>query len=241
MSIISTPALIGMAIGKPPQGPHRCFYCGADCEESNSVDDHVKDTFTNWSQVACPGSKWVCHGCVYTMEQSLWLSLPDGTERRVDRNAGRIASWMITPTKLTAFLPANRHQLRDLCANPPTEMFAVSVAVSGQKHLLYRAPVNPAHNPAKGPRNTIRISFEEEHITYRPVEFASLVAMVEPLIAIYGKTVLGDPFLGAQYRPAPVDTVELLSAWHERCREPIARLALHLSPSRDELTAKEFA
>ena len=46
VSPVSVPHLMALARGVVCQGDLRCFYCGAPCDGSNSVAEHIKETFT---------------------------------------------------------------------------------------------------------------------------------------------------------------------------------------------------
>lgn len=53
-------------LGKKQTGNNQCYYCGAACGDTYSIDEYVKDTFTNFEFVKKQDSKpsynydWYC-------------------------------------------------------------------------------------------------------------------------------------------------------------------------------------
>lgn len=167
--------LLALALGRRPEpGTQRCFLCAAPCSETHSVIDCIKESFTGRSEVACPGSPSLCIGCTLSLREDVKMPGRDKPQRM------RTYSWVITSRKAKAYSKADRKLMRQACLSPPAPPFAICLAESGQKHLLYRTPVNHA-------RETISLSLETEIVTCAPSDLRSRLILVGRLIAATGK------------------------------------------------------
>lgn len=161
-------------------GNQKCYYCGSPCNEEFESKNYVKKTFTNRDIVAYPGSKFVCGGCVSSFEEKRTITLIDGEQREQQRVRGY--SWILT--KDMAIAAAKKHiaLLRDTILNPPDPPFGIVIAVSGQKHLLFRSCL--AYS-----RSVFPVSFEDKIILVNPDELKKRLDILKPIIAVYGKNI----------------------------------------------------
>jgi len=215
-------------------GNSRCYLCGANCDESFIASEHIKDTFTNRDIVKCPGSRYVCAGCVDLLgwgnDEMLML---DGTIKQRSNDKGmapRMYSWFITKNKKWAFTKAHTALIREiLLHNQPEPPFSIILAESGQKHLIFRAPV--AMSNTEYP-----VMLEEEIVIVKPELLESRISMALPIVAAIGKpALLGELGFNAfiafeKYHGNTVALEEWLKVQHE----PLSRLAAWLSKSKED-------
>lgn len=216
-------------------GTHRCYYCGASCDEQYKTDDYVKDTFTNRDIVKFPQSKYVCRGCVESLGNGEdTMLMIDGTTK-VRQNARgmcpRMYSWVLFPDHKLAGTKAHVKQWRELLINPPEPPFAVILADSGQKQLIFRAPVAMD-------RNNFSVMLEDEIIEITPEGLAERIKLATPVCAGLGKPALqGDISFSSYTRMVDYfgdAGYEYLEAWLKVKDEPLSRLAAWVSLTREE-------
>jgi CRISPR type IV-associated protein Csf1 len=204
-------------------GDQRCFFCGAACDESRPAKKKVKKTFTDWPSVANPSGDFVCAGCMLALEEKADIA---GRSRQKRRNY----TWLLTAAAATPLTKAQLDRIRAVCLNPPEPPWALTIADSGQKQLLYRTPVN--HD-----RATVTVQLETEQVTYRPAELAARYRQALDLVqGGIGKSKLLDEYLpiGLVLRLAQVydDADVRLDAWRRVRGEPLSRLAVFLCPGK---------
>ncbi len=146
-------------------GPCRCYYCGAPCSSDHLTADYVKDTFTNRDIVKFPGSAHVCSGCAESLGQGAdELAMIDGTTKHRENSRGmqpRMYSWVLTSSSRLAATKAHIRHLREAVLNPPEPPFSIILADSGQKQLIFRAPVAMS-------REEFPVMLEDSEILVRP-------------------------------------------------------------------------
>lgn len=207
-------------------GEHRCFYCGATCAAHNPTSQYVKDSFTGRDAVAAPGSQWVCDGCVSCLVEDADLTTHDGQQRTGQKIRGY--SWVLTESRAVAATKADREFLRATCWVPPDQPYCIVISDSGQKHLLYRAPVNWS-------RDRVTVLLETERVTYAPWELERRIATCLVLIALTGKPALSEGFNRRQRMDIVAAEGEAaLRHWDAVCGEPLTRMAIWLSPGKIE-------
>lgn len=219
-------ALLAMALtGAVPTGPHRCFYCGHACDESHARRDHVKDTFTDLGAVRCPRSEWVCAGCVLSMREK--IEMPGHDKPQKARNY----SWLITPCSATPYSKAQIPALRRICLEPPAPPYAIAIATSGQKHVIFKTPV--CHSPHR-----VVVCLEGEVVDFTPDEFAERMALVTRIVANTGKPALaGEPDVSMAMRifdACGEAGMHDFDTWKLVWSQPLSRLAVFLAPSKQE-------
>lgn len=208
-------------------GQYSCFYCGASCAEGHPVKQYVKGSFTGWSGVANPSAEFVCGGCVASMDESATVPLPNEV-----REGQRIRnySWLVTETSAKAFTKAHVAEIRAIALNPPAPPFALIISDSGQKQLIYRAPVClDADSPI--------VMLEDEPISYSIPQLRQILGLCGKLIAAVGKPPLKEPFSFNLVRAIldtwPEEGEQLINQWQRVGASPLARLALWISDAKE--------
>lgn len=208
-------------------GPHACFYCGLPCSGALSTKQYVASTFNDWAAVGCPSSQHVCRGCVIALDEK--LPVPGKDKPQKTRNY----SWLTTASGRQHYSKADIAALRALCLDPPLPPWALTIATSGQRHLLYKTPVNVSTGPE------VTVLLENERVTYRPDALKQRLAMLLPIVAAVGKVAPAAGPLELSHVMAIEQLVgesatELAVAWDSVRDEPLSRLALFLSPNRED-------
>lgn len=224
---MTTPQLFALATGQPIQpGPHRCFYCLASCDAAHRADELVKDSFTGRDTVG--GGEYVCGGCVAAMAEKAMITI-DGEQRSGQKVRGY--SWIITRDGARACTKAHRELLLATCISPPEPPFVICIADSGQKHLLYRCPINIS-------RESVRVCLEGDAIRFRPAELAARQRLCRQVCAAIGKPMLSETLtINDQVRVAEYfgDTI-VLDEWLAVQRDPLSKLAAWLCPRKEDCT-----
>lgn len=220
-------------LGKKSKGTHKCYYCGADCGEQYKVSEYVKDTFTNRDIVKYPQSGYVCEGCMASLgEGEDDMLMIDGTIKHRENKRGmcpRMYSWVLTKDKRLAATKAHIKQLREIIINPPEPPFAIILADSGQKQLIFRAPIALD-------RNVYALLLEDEKIDVDVELLKHRLDMALPVCAALGKPALtGDISFSSYTRFMDyAGDITPLDNWLSVRNEPISRLAAWLCKSRED-------
>ena len=170
--------LLWSAVGRPdapgteirPAG--RCCLCGGT-EASTGLPARkaIRATFTNYDLLRGQGGTHVCSACL-TAQSEKW-PMPGREKLQKLRNY----SHMVTPTSWETYSKTRKDRRRfvaALLADHPDPWGGV-VAVSGQKHLLFRAPVNP---PGVG---RLRFLVEEEECACSREDLRAVLELVATL------------------------------------------------------------
>jgi len=226
-------------------GPHRCYYCGADCDATHETATYVKDTFTNRDVAKCPGSAYVCYGCVLSQGDGAGpMPMIDGTVKAFTTPRGmapRLYSWLITSTgyppvpeapRCLAFTKAHISNIRELLTDEnqlPEPPFAVVIADSGQKQLIFRAPVAWS-------TDAFPVMLEDRVIDVTPKRLRDRLELAGRISSKIGKPVLTEVpdlnhFIAA--RKAGVRDADI-SDWAAVMNEPLSQLAAWLAPPKDK-------
>lgn len=206
-------------------GPHRCFYCGAACDDQRPAKTWVKKTFTDWPNVATPDSDFVCVGCTLASDER-WLR--PGAEKPAKR---RNFSWLLTEAAAVPLTKRELDQIRAACLTPPLAPWALTIADSGQKQLLYRTPVNLSCE-------SVTVQLETERVSFRPSDLQARLDLAARLVPGLGKSRLCEDYwpAGMMLKLADIepDAEALVEAWLRVRGEPLSRLAAFLVPSKKE-------
>ena len=235
MSMRTVPELLACSFGITCFGSHRCFYCGASCDETYLSSEYVKGSFNGRGEVIAPGSPAVCAGCVLCLRESCDLIQITGEPRNVRVAAMRAFSWLVTADQSRAGSKAHLAELRAVALNPPPVPWALVLSDSGQKHLLYRGVVNHDGPPWV-------VTLEGERVSYSPSELSCRMILCGQLIAATGKPALAEPVtirLASSVIGRYRDGELLVENWNRVRTEPLSRLAAWLSPKK-ELCEHEY-
>jgi len=219
------PELFAIAHGTTCVGPHRCVLCGAPAAEPYALPD----SFTTRDTLAAPGSGFRCAGCALAMLEVGEAVYPDGARYHFTKAFRRMCSWVVTATVATAATKAHLDFLRGVCLTPPPAPYLISLAVSGQKQVLYRSVVGYDAGHAVA-------TIEGERIDYRAADLAARLALCGKVCAATGKPALAEP-------PGPSvwfrvcerysDGEALCAEWVRVREEPLSRLASFLTPAKE--------
>lgn len=226
---ITAPILFATARGiVVPGGNERCWYCGAACDQSISADDWVKPTCTVRQYVAAPDSQYVCAGCAEALSERTTVQVFAENQPRQNKRV-RCFSWIITRYSAIAYTKAHTSVLADICCRPPATPFAIVLSDSGQRHLIYLAPVNHS-------ANVVSLVLEDERIDYRPIDLAERLKLTRRLAAAAGKPSLaGKPGLNLYLAcDKHFHSVEAAEQWAGIWSQPLSRLAAWLTPGKEE-------
>lgn len=230
----SAPQLLASAMGVAPDtGDDRCFYCGASCDQSRPLKrqkrrykkgeekppEYLKPTFTDWASVAVPESDYCCSGCVLALNEFAEIN---GKSRQKMRNY----SWVITETEAEPLTKADIAKLRSVCLDPPRPPFAIVIAATGQKHTLFRSPVNQGEG-------AVTVQFETDRITYDVPQLRERILLACQLVPATGKMNLAGPIKisnAIKLADQRDDWESLVDQWNHVYGEPLSRLAVFLTP-----------
>jgi len=220
-----------------------CYYCGKPGEQPVQISPSF--TATNIKQ---PHSTVMCYCChrvmfgdlkqvwVFNSDRQQWVTMflygmsmlwqgdqliyPNITapeEKIMISASGQVKSPKALPV---AGLPAKRSEIRKWLVNPPEPPFAISIAESGKKHILYLA--QEACDSSFFP-----VQFELDTLYLDHAYFVSLLTAFEALLAMaFSKTEITTGI----YRSDRIRAVKGLHLEHdrvlirERCRGEPSRL-----------------
>jgi hypothetical protein len=214
-------------------GSKHCYFCGADCDESYLSADYIKDTFTNRDIIKYPRSQYVCRGCVESLgwgeDEMLMLDGSIKYRKKARDMAPRMYSWILTTDKRIAFTKAHIALARERILDPPEPPFSIIITDSGQKQLIFRAPVAMS-------REIFSILLEDEIVEVLPEQLQDRLAMATPVVAATGKPALLEEFTVGAYIVYEKyhGNIDALEKWQAVQHEPLSRLAAWLSKNREE-------
>lgn len=208
-----------------PAGDEHCFYCGGFCGKEYTTKKYVKDTFTNRDIVRRPGSQYICSGCVACFEDRD-ITLINGEKRSSQWT--RLYSWIFTSTSQIAATKTHLKELTQVILNPPVPPFAIVLATSGQKQLLFRSVI--AWSQDRFP-----VMLEDEIIMVSPTDLMNKLSVAAVVIAAIGKPSLSEMHSNHAVRYFDYhQNLDMFGVWKKEMHTPINRLALYLSPSQKE-------
>jgi hypothetical protein len=215
-------------------GDHHCYFCGAKCDDTYSAADYIKPTFTNRDSVHRPDSSYVCVGCAMSLGQGEdTMLMIDGTVKQRENARGmqpHLYSWILTADKRLAFTKAHLAIIRDIILhNPPEPPFAIILADSGQKQLVFRAQVAMS-------KSIFPVMLEEEIIQVYPSLLRERILMATPVVAAIGKPVLTDEITVGNYIAfyKYFGNTDALDNWVRIQYQPISRLAAWLAKNKED-------
>lgn len=210
--------------GQAEEGSERCFYCAGQCGQSVLASDAVRGSFTALDKTY--GTGFVCLGCIEAMKEGIDLTTVDQLTRPNQKTRGY--SWVVTRTYRLAFSKAHKQELYQYCIVPPQPPYVIAIAVSGQKHILYKAQVCLD-------LQRMLVCFEGESIDYRGYELRQRVEMLKRVCAVVGKPCLEEG-LGTVDLVNVSDKLndDVLPQLYQKVRnEPLTRLAVFFCPPKE--------
>lgn len=227
-AMLTFPSLFALGLGKPLNpGAHRCFWCGASCD--SRFRSSISDTFWDYDAVAFPRSDYQCAGCVECLNELRAIAGYDKPQKT--RNHSWFAS---SKPEAFALNKSTLARMRDICLNPPRDLdWGMALADSGQKHILFRSPVNLAGSSA------FAVQLELLTIRYIPFQLKHAVDRCALFGSIIGKPPLSGPLDAAcaiRLIEAGIDS-EFIEQWNAEWNAPLWRLASFLCPGRDDCHA----
>lgn len=226
--MLTFPSLFALGLGKPLNpGDHRCFWCGAACDAQ--YPQKISDTFWDYDAVSYPRSLYQCAGCIECLDEARPIRGYDKPQKT------RNHSWFASTTpEAFALNKSTLVRMRDICLNPPRDLdWGLALADSGQKHILFRTPVNLAG------ASVFAVQLELQTILYHANELATAVIRCAEFGAIIGKPPLSGPLdvmAAVRLIEAGADP-QSVEQWNAEWNSPLWRLAAFLCPGRDDCNA----
>lgn len=139
-----------------------CWLCGGDLSGKGvSLKNAIRDTFTDHDLAEAPWSNYICHACAWCLS---WKYL---------RNYSIIANGSM-------LLHPDKKQIRTKLLSPPEPPFVFIIAVSGQKWLHFKSPVNYE-------RDGYIAMLEEIPVRVDRGKLKTLIDMIIPMLSIFSK------------------------------------------------------
>lgn len=214
-------------------GEERCFFCGNSCGTEYSKKDYVKKTFTNHDIVISPGSNYVCSGCVISTGMGQpGFRMIDGSYKEATTKRGgapRLYSWILSNKSNVAANKGHMKYLRESILSPPEPPFAIVLADSGKKQIIFRCPVSMS-------RDGYPLQWEEELLIINTAELYKYLTMADKCSAACGKMGLAacedQQFVSNVYKY--YGSTVVFEEWQEVYGKPLARLAAWLAKPKKE-------
>lgn len=138
-----------------------CWLCGGKTEGKGwPVKKGIKDTFTDHDLAKDMQSKSLCQGCMFCLGQ-----------RPLRNYSLLVTDRLIHPS---------RAEIRNILLNPPDPPFLIAIAVSGQKHLSFKAHI--AYS-----RDNFPVLLEEMLIFVPPEKLKTMLGFIELLYLEFSK------------------------------------------------------
>jgi len=144
--------------------------------------------------------------------------------------APRMYSWFLTVEKRLAFTKAHIGLIREIIIAPPDPPFSIIISDSGQKNLIFRAPI--ANN-----RDYFPVMLEEAIIEVAPQLLKERLTLCGSISAKIGKPVLsekGKYQMGHCISAKKVGVFNELMEWEKIKEEPLSKLAAWLAPPKEK-------
>lgn len=179
-----------------PDAGEKCCICGCGTNGAFRGTDYFGDTFRDYREMRCRLSPCICSMCALSLKDVPGgvVTYIDGTKktpRTEKRGLGwRFFSWVLVEGEQPiGATKAHCKELRAVMAAPPVgKFFAIIVADSGQKQLIYRLDAQKVQ--CEG--TPYFVQFETEQVLIDG-EFWLLLGIADKIAAIVGKTRVLEP------------------------------------------------
>lgn len=152
-----------------------CRICGKE-KSGQPFNSWVKDTFTNYDQLV-PGDV-ICDDCLFWFGQrSVELQERMGKDKPQKMQN---YSHFVKNGEWTPLSKGDKAKMVDMLLTPPFPELA-AIADSGQKHIAFRAPRNPAGQKVGW------VQFEEQRVFVNPPALLDLLTTIEELYTEFAK------------------------------------------------------
>src|SRR3990167_4264244 len=153
-----------------------CRFCGQEGDIGTPFDRWVKPTFTDWDKLL-PGDS-VCDRCLFWFDEANVELMRHFGKDKPQRM--RNYSHFIVNGEWFPLSKADKKEMARLLLEGPFPELA-TIAVSGQKHIVFRAQYNSAGGDAGW------LQFEEERVWINRPQMAWLLSLIEALYTIFSK------------------------------------------------------
>ena len=173
-----------------PDGP--CGMCGGlrfrrgrplrDLKiQGEKVEGWLKPTFTGYPEMKAHSQEaWICEACLFSLHERATIPGRDTLQKM--RNYSHFVEgsqwWPCTKAE------EGREFMARFLLNPHKEQWLACVATSGQKHLIFRTPVNA---PGADLDRPIRIQVEEQFFSVVPNRLKAVLEDYEKLYNTFSK------------------------------------------------------
>lgn len=179
-----------------PDTGEKCCICGCGTNGAFRGTDYFGDTFRDYREMQCRLSPYVCSMCALSLKDVPGgvVTYMDGTKktpRTEKRGLGwRFFSWyLVEGCEPIGATKAHCKELRAVMAAPPVgKYFALIIADSGQKQLIYRLDAQKIEIEG----TPYLVQFETEQVLIDG-EFWRLLGVADRIAAVMGKTRILEP------------------------------------------------
>jgi hypothetical protein len=201
-----------------------CRFCGLE-SEGQLFDQWVRPTFTDWDKLL-PGDI-ICDTCAFWFDEASEKLMQRMSKDKPQRM--RTYSHFIVNNEWIPLSKANKTEMVTLLLGNTFPELAV-IAMSGQKHIAFRAIRNPPGSDAGW------VQFEEQRIFVEPQALADILVLVETLYTVFSKGEIESGDYNAQrIMQFGIDRWQMLEAQVKPLRgKPIFLLALFLAQRSDD-------
>ena len=157
---------------------YKCCMCANGIIQGVPRKDAIKKTFTNLDLLKKPNAKFVCIPCAFAINEAC----PPELMGRVDKDKPqkiRCYSHAVVNGLWKSFSKAQRVEMREIVCNPPSGTWFLCLSESGQKHLIFRTPVNNS-------QDNYLLQFEEYPVLVTRKQVASDLGIADRVYSAQG-------------------------------------------------------
>lgn len=174
----------------------KCCICGCATTKDRIGKDYFGDIFRDYREMQCRLSPYICSMCALSLKDVPGgvVHYIDGTEKTPKsdkRGLGwRFFSWVLVQGEAPiGATKAHTKELRAFMDNPPIKKpFAVIIAESGQKQLIYRLEAQTIEERGA----PYIVQYETEQVCIDG-EFWEMLGIADKMALVLGKTKILDP------------------------------------------------